>query len=190
MNVTLDKKTIPVYSVLVLFLCLCCTLNMPSVYAQQAPVDNTLNSAAYECTQVKIDEVDPTLLTRAERVKRMEMNLHESIDGYATCMTSVQKSMAAGGQGQGGGEGNGKTDADVSSETDASQSSEATANNSSTQDSEITSTKAQTIKQPRGLIKPKDNDAIICRLLWDEIQKASADKRTGFEKQYAEYKCG
>jgi hypothetical protein len=44
---------------------------------------------------------------------------------------------------------------------------------------------------PRGIIPPKDNDKIICKLLFQEINKTQdPDMIKGLTQQYSNYKCG
>jgi hypothetical protein len=55
--------------------------------------------------------------------------------------------------------------------------------------SEITGSPSS--KTPRGIIAPKDNDKIICKLLFQEITKTQdADMLKGLKEQYQNYQCG
>ncbi|MFC3122907.1 hypothetical protein [Agaribacter flavus] len=148
---------------------------------------------AYECTQVKIDELDPTLLTRAEKIQRMERILHDSIDSYATCINVVQKNMASSGNETNKGDSVGQGEAESARAESEQKITEATDPVKETKEVEASESQTPHTQQKatkRGLIKPKNNDAIICQLLWEEIQKATGTARSGFEKQYRQYKCG
>ncbi|MEM0910555.1 MAG: hypothetical protein AAGJ37_06240 [Pseudomonadota bacterium] len=168
--------------------------------AQNSPEGSQQN--AYECTQLSIEKVDESLLTKAERLALMDQNLRTSMDQYDQCVSAVQQQQAGGGGGSGGGgRGGGNGDGGNSEGTGEGQSSSQTQSqqNSTEQDS-ATSQQASTSQQtarststtnaPRGVVKPKDNDSIICQLLWEEIQSAPPDKIDGFKKQYEDYKCG
>ncbi|MGQ8364510.1 hypothetical protein [Glaciecola sp. 1036] len=145
--------------------------------------------SAYECTQVSLDDIDESLLTKEEKLALMEQGLKRSIDSYATCVGKVQQQQASGGAGGGlEGEGDGNESA-----SEGNQVANSNSNNGDAPPQEVntpTTEQSQTTPAQRKVGKPKDNDSIICQLLWEEIQTAPEDKLAGFKKQYAEYKCG
>lgn len=158
---------------------------------------------AYECTQLSIDKVDESLLTKAERLALMDRNLQVSMDQYEQCVSNVQQQMAgaSGGSGQGGqgtqgenaGEGSNDSNAnnsEASAAQDQDNNAEQTTSSQQTSTSQQSLQNTSTTNRPRGVVKPKDNDSIICQLLWQEIQDAPPEKVDGFTKQYKDYKCG
>ena len=74
--------------------------NAPS---QSATVQTPQPTNAYECTQVAIEDIDPTLLTKEERIALLDGSLKDSIDQYSTCVSTVQQNMSASAGGSGGG---------------------------------------------------------------------------------------
>lgn len=156
---------------------------------------STKISSAYECTQVSLNNTDSDLLTREERLALLDQSLSDSIDSYTSCIDTVQDAMSGGGSGggQGGGAGSGGASAGGQSQgqSQANQSSESESSQQSQAGIEPAAP-ANTQQNPaeRGVIAPKDNDSIICKLLFDEIQKSSGVSRAGLEKQYKEYMCG
>ncbi len=171
----------------------------------QAQAQIVSEQDAFECTQLSIDKVDEALLTKAERLALMDKNLKTSMDQYEQCVSNVQQQMAGanGGGGQGSGQGGGESSGgdgsgDGSSENTSNKAGDEqeNSNEQASSQSRQTSTSQQasqsnsSTNRPRGLVKPKDNDSIICQLLWEEIQNAPADKVDGFKKQYRDYKCG
>ncbi len=160
--------------------------------ARTSTSNNSVSTEAYDCTQVTIDELDEALLTREERIARMDNSLSESIDQYSVCMSAVTSnaSEAGGGQGadgQGGAGQSGTGDAGGVSGDDQNQLGQA-------QDSQagsraVNSQSSTSTPKPRGVIAPKDNDSIICTLLYNEIQSASGASLEGLKKQYEDYKC-
>jgi len=159
------------------------------------PQQGTKISSAYECTQVSLENTDADLLTKEERLALLDQSLSDSINSYTSCIDTVQDAMSGGGSGggQGGGAGSGGMSAGGQSEGQAqvNESSEAQSSQQSQAGTEPAAP-ANTQQNPaeRGVIAPKDNDSIICKLLFDEIQKSSGVSRTGLEKQYKDYMCG
>lgn len=156
---------------------------------------STKISSAYECTQVSLENTDSDLLTREERLALLDQSLSDSINSYTSCIDTVQDAMSGGGTGggQGGGAGSGGVSAGGQSEgqSQANQSSEAESSQQSQAGTEPAApANSQQNPAEQGVIAPKDNDSIICKLLFDEIQKSSGVSRAGLEKQYKEYMCG
>jgi hypothetical protein len=149
-------------------------------------------SSAYECTQVTLDDANSELLTKEERLALLDQSLSDSINSYTSCVNTVQDAMSGGGSGSGQGGTSGSGSASASGQQ--SQTNESSGSESPQQSqagSEPTET-SNTQQNPveRGVVAPKDNDSIICKLLFDEIQKSSGASRTGLEKQYKDYMCG
>ena len=146
--------------------------------------------SAYECTQVAIEDIDPALLTKQERIALLDGNLQDSINNYSTCVSAVQQSMGNG-EGIGGGgdsEGQGAGSASSSSQP---------LDNQGAPPQEVTPPIDNAEKQKnitpsaREVIAPKDNDKIICKLLFQEIQKVDdPDMLAGLKEQYSNYQCG
>lgn len=158
------------------------------------------NVSVYECTQVALDNVDAMLLTKEERVALLDQSLTKSIDGYSSCVSTVtQNSSGGGGGGQGGGASNNEG-------KEGKESEEGVQNESQSEQDELEQTDedkqtsqelrekrnaAKTTTAPRGIIAPKDNDKIICKLLFQEISNVQdADMLKGLKQQYANYQCG
>ncbi|WP_395339706.1 hypothetical protein PN836_015145 [Ningiella sp. W23] len=174
-------------------------------YAQSPSVST--NGTAYECTQVSLDEIDEALLTREERLALLDQSLSDSIDSYSTCVSAVQSDMAGGGSGSGskgaGGDAGSASNAGTSgTESGSSTSNESLTNPESESQDATQSSRSQsgsvavstnsssTSRVQRGVVAPKDNDSIICKLLYDEISNAQGEQKAGLEKQYKEYQCG
>lgn len=167
----------------------CFSLFSVAQAAQDFPV------SAYECTQVSLDDVDESLLTREERIARMDIALSDSIDSYTSCVNTVQNEMSGGGSGAGSGSGAESSEGSDQQhgQGDATEQSNPVqqSNGSPQAGSEPTRTQNQTTTNaPRGVIAPKDNDSIICKLLFDEMQKTNGASLAGLEKQYRDYQCG
>lgn len=156
---------------------------------------------AYECTQVAIEDIDPNLLTKEERIALLDGSLQDSIDQYSTCVSTVQQSMSGGGGGTAGGSGDG--DEGAQSNGSANEEGENDAQAPQTNENQgaqppsnsDTSEPTQAVKNitpaQRGVIPPKDNDKIICKLLFNEINSIDdPDMLKGLKEQYETYKCG
>lgn len=50
---------------------------------------------ASDCTDVQLEPIDPSKLTKEERIKMLEASLFESIDKTTDCMRKAQDSMAS-----------------------------------------------------------------------------------------------
>lgn len=154
---------------------------------------------AYECTQVALEDIDPALLTKQERIALLDGSLQESIDSYSTCVSSVQQNMGngegIGGNGNEGNEGaiNGiNNGADGNAPTNATnEGNQGTPNSEATELLELEKQPSKITPAAREVIAPKDNDKIICKLLFQEIQKVEdPDMLAGLKEQYSNYKCG
>ena len=190
-------------------------LTSSCVLAQSAVSTPSQQLQVYDCTGVKLDEVDPQSLTKAEQLALLDGALLDSVDRYSSCMTQVQSNMSSGGNAgsgsakgngseNGSGEGNASGQAESLPQTqEASDETAEQAVNESTEQvetldenssSEGVSTPEQnkgSDKTKLGVVKPKDNDAIICQMLYDAIA-SEQDPVTleGLKGQYKDYKCG
>ena len=176
----------------------------------QAQIKQTQDvSSAYDCTQVTLQDIDESLLTKEEKLALLDDALSDSIDAYSTCVSTVQTDMAsASGQtaGGGGGVGDGAENGSANSagtqteQGDARNQQASASNENDTQEFEsggmqagsepVAESTSTTTEVQRGIVTPKDNDSIICKLLFAEIEKAQGSAKSGLEKQYKEYQCG
>jgi hypothetical protein len=178
------------------------TSSFSFAWQQEAQQSTT---SAYECTQVALDDVDSGLLTKQERIALLDNSLSESIDSYSSCVSSVTQNMSGGGSGQGSealDNGQGQLQSTNSQQLGDELEMEGgqPGNTSKEQDTlpeEMPETSPVPIKgtgstsAPRGIIPPKDNDKIICKLLFQEINKTQdPDMIKGLTQQYSNYKCG
>lgn len=161
-------------------------------------------TSAYECTQVALDDIDPALLTKEERIALLDKSLHDSINSYSTCVASAQQAASGGGNGKGKGKaggaaGGGQQGQQASNTADPNNSQQqSTTTDQQVNDNSVQSSSQQSQQGPRGssptnrgVIPPKDNDKVICKLLFQEIQKTTdAGMLEGLKQQYANYKCG
>ena len=173
-------------------------------FAWQQEAQQSITSA-YECTQVAIEDIDSGLLTKQERIALLDNSLSESIDSYSSCVSSAAQIMTGGGSGQGSealesGQGGAQSANDQQLvddlEIEGGQAGESSQELSKLP-KEIPETSQVPIKgtgstsAPRGIIAPKDNDKIICKLLFQEIKKTQdPDMIKGLTQQYSNYKCG
>lgn len=181
-------------------LCALAIVAITSAFAMQQ--NSEFPTTSHECTQVTLDDIDESLLTKEEKIARLDVSLSDSIDSYTTCVNTVQKQMAGGGSGSNSGGGSaGEQGAEsasggVQSAAGGEQSQEKTqtgqqqSTGSQAGSSAVEQSQNSTTNVKRGVVAPKDNDSIICTLLYEEIQKANADSLVGLEKQYQDYKCG
>lgn len=159
----------------------------------------------YDCTGVKLDEVDPQSLTKAEQLALLDGALLDSVDRYSSCINQVQNNMAGGGGAAGGGGVSGGdqegTNAQAESIAQApAESEEQTEQNVGDASEQIESIEDEQSnpkqhngrnKTKAGIVKPKDNDAIICQILYDAIAGEQDEvTRKGLQAQYNDYKCG
>lgn len=181
---------------------MCLTSSLSFAWQQETQQGVT---SAYECTQVALEDIDSGLLTRQERIALLDNSLSESIDSYSTCVSSAAQNMSGGGSGQGSealdnGQGGAQSanSQQISDELEmeGGQQSEASQEQSNLPE-EMPETAQVPIKgtgstsAPRGIIPPKDNDKIICKLLFQEIKKTQdPDMIKGLTQQYSNYKCG
>jgi hypothetical protein len=165
-----------------------------SALAQTASLPTPPTTIPYDCTDIDLAKVDDLLLTKEERIAKMDGSLQTSLDAYSECIKSAQQAMSASSGSSGGASGGGANGTeDKSGEGSAQDGTEQ-------QDAQQNKEKQEQEASPRSIggrntrvqrenVDPKDNDSIICQLLWEEIQTATDDKRKGFEQQYKEYKC-
>ncbi|MBS3799278.1 hypothetical protein [Pseudoalteromonas sp. BDTF-M6] len=160
------------------------------VAASQAPTQT-----AYDCSAVEIDEIDPATLTKQERIKLMENALLDSVNKYSTCLDKVQQQMASE-QGQASASAQGQEQQDMQ----AQAQSQGTSTKQITQDLPLSTqdpaaTKEQEKMKSGGgraqqVVKPKDNDSIICTMLYEEISKETNEAtKKALIKQYEDYNC-
>lgn len=173
-------------------------------------------SSAYECTQVALEPIDPSLLTKEERIALLDDALSTSIDSFSSCVSSAAQTMSGGGSGQGGsgqggGGGQGGDQGEAGNANNGQNSGNtmvgnlpaenATSQNLSFENEGMaipsispipdTSMGKGSTPAPRGIIAPKDNDKIICKLLFQEISKTTdPDMLAGLTQQYKNYQCG
>lgn len=177
------------------------TAMLAKATAQSTPATTTSTALAlaptnaYECTQVSLEQIDPALLTKEERVALLDGSLKDSIDNYSTCVSAVQQNMSGGGSGSGGSEGGtGTQGKDTASSDSTTPSDEGLTTKAPPNEQGFSqpSTPNKTITQAqRGVIPPQDNDKIICKLLFKEINSIDdPDMLKGLKEQYTNYKCG
>ncbi|MEM0516539.1 hypothetical protein WCN91_14130 [Pseudoalteromonas sp. YIC-827] len=168
----------------------CLLLVCLPVAASQAPIQT-----AYDCTAVEIDEIDPATLTKQERIKLMENALLDSVNKYSTCLDKVQQQMASEqGQGSSSAQGQAQQGAQAESESQgtlAEQMNEdlplSTQDQGSTEEQEKMKSGGGRAQQ---IVKPKDNDSIICTMLYEEISKETNEAtKQALIKQYEDYNC-
>jgi len=163
-----------------------------STPSQPISKQSTKVSSAYECTQVTLDDADSALLTKEERLALLDQSLSDSINSYTSCIDTVQDEMSGGGSGsgQGGtsGSGSASTSGQQSQNNESAESESSGQPQAGSEPTEPSNTQHNPVE--RGVVAPKDNDSIICKLLFEEIQKSSGVSRTGLEKQYKDYMCG
>jgi hypothetical protein len=101
--------------------------------AQVSGEKTTAPSNAYDCTVVQLAAVDESMLTKAERIARMDASLLDSIDQHDSCIDQVVNNNAASGSevdagsgsdGDGSGGEDNETGSEASSETSSETSSE------------------------------------------------------------------
>lgn len=159
--------------------------------------------AAYDCTGVEIEALAPQMLTKKEQIERLDDSLVDSVDRYSECVSKVQNQLAAAGGGDGAGGGaEGSDNASSASEGNSQSSGNNGQNGKNAEqisDQNVKTRPADAPQTPkhqgRGagntLIPPKDNDNIVCTMIWEEI-KATKDQKqkAGLTKQYNDLKCG
>jgi hypothetical protein len=141
-----------------------------------------LAQQSYDCTTLSIEDVDKTKLTKQELLALEEQSLFASVEGYSACMGQAQ-AEAANAVGAGARQGASEPGGEASSAN--SEEGKALSSESETQKS-----------SPSGgaenqVIAPKDNDSIVCKILYEEIGNETDDlKKAGLRKQYKDYSCG
>lgn len=185
------------YQKLRVWACFVMLMTASTSYAWLQEGQQSLTSA-YECTQVSLEDVDSTLLTKQERIALLDDSLTDSIDSYSSCVSSAAQNMSGGGSGQDGGGGqSGSQDADGQQDLDDLENIESQQQNPIDLTQEIPEAAQIPTKgngstpSTRGIIPPTNNDKIICKLLFQEITKTQdPDMLKGLKQQYSNYKCG
>lgn len=186
-RVSMDKVNLWVNIIVFAMLC---------VFSSAKSQAQDAQTLKYGCTDVALDYNDDATLTKQEKLALMSSALIRSIDAYSSCVAAIQKENAAGGGKSGGTTGSSETKEGSAALTTSAENTQQNAEDEASQiDSEekeqsIEQTEQTTPPAPRQVSKPKDNDSIICKLLWEEIQTTTEEKRAGFEKQYQQYNCG
>ncbi|MFT6103058.1 MAG: hypothetical protein ACJATV_000663 [Granulosicoccus sp.] len=181
-----------------LLMILCLFTSYIQAQDTQQNADNTQARTAYDCTIVALESGAGEILTKAERIAKMDNSLLDSIDKHDQCVEQVVTNNAAaasGGVAAGGAEeseaegeesstGNGnESEANTSSATEQANSERET--NNSEYDSEPSNNGA---KDQR--IDPKDNDSAVCRLLKDELKiEKDSKKQNELKEIYNNYDC-
>ncbi|MFY8275511.1 hypothetical protein AAEU32_15415 [Pseudoalteromonas sp. SSDWG2] len=176
------------YMLVVLLVCVC------TPWAQANAPQYVSPSVAHDCTGVEIAEIDPESLTKEERILLMENALLDSVNRYSTCLQKVQTEMA---QSQSQSAGQDVSEAQDASNTPAENNSltaQRPANEThSTMDNASSSEKEKReigAGREQQVVAPKDNDSIICTMLYEEIQRETNDAtRDALIKQYKDYNC-
>ncbi|VAX08074.1 hypothetical protein MNBD_GAMMA26-1720 [hydrothermal vent metagenome] len=167
-----------------------------SIMAQDA----ALPKSSYDCTRLAINNVDELELTRQEKLDMLEGAFFDSIDRYSECMDRVQADMAKS-SGSGNGAANGSS---TGSGINESSSSGTSSHNDQQNTNEASTQNVNQSPQPKPIhpgdtlprgapdqvIAPKDNDSIICKILYDEIANESDQAiKSGLIKQHDQYDC-
>lgn len=183
----LDSKIILQGSKLLFWLVLA-SLSRYSMAQEQLPVINKVGSA-YDCTQVSLGAISEELLTADERIKLLDRSLTKSIDNYSTCIDNVQQQISNKSSGLGDSEQGTKGNAIELLAATTQQT--VNTNKSKPQEMIFENTQTQTTRAIRSIFPPKDNDKVICQILFEEIAKTTEmSMLEGLKKQYANYKCG
>ena len=166
-------------------------------------------SDAYDCTVVRLDALDETMLTIAERIERMDASLLDSIDQHDTCIDQVVNNNAASNSGAG------SDSAGEDSETGSEAGSEPTLDASKDSDESSDQGKENTTEQGNSVVEqnshqeqveneiklegngaksqdiaPQDNDSAVCRLLKDELSvEKDPKKQSELIKIINNYNC-
>ena len=159
-----------------------------SLFAATNALSQTTYSsgAAYECTGVRVENVDPSKLTKEEQIALMDAALLDSVDRYDACMDKVQQKMAASGGGGGGGGGN------TGQGSNSGQNQNQTSQEAMTEQSQAPTTpQDSTSGSKRHVLAPKDNSDFVCLSFYDAINDANTTEleRRDLIKQYKDYGC-
>lgn len=173
--------------------------------AQQLPP--ALTEQQYDCTDVRLEKNDPSLLTKEEQLALLDVALMDSIDRFASCINQAQRQLnGSGGNGganndNGNGQGSsGKSELqtsdstqaqDAKNEADKVDTDETESLQEIAPDSQTIDKRIEQNKRINAPAKPRDNDAIICQILYDAIiNEQDPITLKGLQIQYADYKCG
>lgn len=124
---------------------------------------------ASDCTDVQLETIDPSKLTKEERIKLLEASLFDSIDRTTDCMRKAQdsmtKSMTKGLNSSASSGSNTGTSANANSET---QNEQAEQKNESNVETNTQVTGNNTGSENQGIAE-QDNDKLICMALKQDV---------------------
>ncbi|MFT5419934.1 MAG: hypothetical protein ACI9D5_000675 [Candidatus Endobugula sp.] len=174
-------------------------------------------SDAYDCTVVQLEAVDETMLTKAERIARMDTSLLDSIDKHDNCIDQVVNNNATSGSEAGagsgsGGDGGGSEDSEAGNEKGSEASNESAESSPEGKDNtqaenapEQANSEVETNEQQEQTekntelegngaksqdIAPQDNDSAVCLLLKDELNiEKDPKKQSELKEIYNNYHC-
>ncbi|WP_139119074.1 hypothetical protein [Pseudoalteromonas sp. BMB] len=155
-------------------------------------------SSAYDCTAVELEAVDASTLTTEEQIALLEQSLFNSVDKYSTCMEKVQKKMSATSAAKGSGANSGAganttsgTNGDSIASAGTGVSENTAASSGSSANSETNSNRSGSSGAENQVVAPKDNDSVVCTMIYEEISKESDPKaKEKMKEQYKQYNCG
>lgn len=161
-------------------------LSLGNVYADE------IEASATDCTILEVTNIEEPL-TKEEMILKMENELFDSIEKYSSCMEKVHV-IAVEETGSAESENN-QSNAKDSAE-DASQSSgEKGVESATTQEDDSGTALTKNVGAASGaenkLVKPKDNDSIICKFIYEEINNEKDPKsKADLVVEYNKYNCG
>lgn len=156
------------------------------------------------CANIKLGSATKTL-SKEERLRLLDSTLIDSIDAYSHCVSGSQEQSAQHGSGAGGaatGSGSGQIEASgiesASSESNSESENQLEselldgANSQSESHAQRPTVNSKTGSGAQNqIVAPKDNDLIVCQILWEEIsQETSEITKVELTKQYRDYQCG
>jgi hypothetical protein len=147
-----------------------------------------------DCTDTAIQDHDSTLLTREEKIVLMEQSLFASVNQHDSCMEAMQAQAAnemASGGGAGGGASGGSDGEGMDGDAFESEASDAAEPMESETETEDMTEIAGTSGAEDEIIPPKDNDQIVCSIIYEEMtNEQDSAKKAGLQKEYQKYSCG
>ena len=150
----------------------------------------------HNCANVELKSVKKSL-SKEEQLRLLDNTFVDSIDAYAECITTSQAQSAQAGSGAGGGsdsgeQGNLSEQANNNSESQIEENASAELSEDQTSQAPTnTNTTPVNSGAKNKLVAPKDNDLIVCQMLWDEInQESNEQTKAELTKQYKDYQCG
>lgn len=150
-----------------------------------------LEAKAVDCTQLEFGSPIEGVLTKEELILEMEQQLFSSVDRYSSCMDKAQTSASeSAGTGGSGNEIEGE-----GSDVAESSSGHKPNDNSESEDKLAGAPDSGKIPLNNGaenkIVAPKDNDSIICKILYEEIvNEKNAEDRSDLNVEYQKYNCG